>query len=407
MGLTEVEADRRKLIVEHDEVCDRAESLGAQLAVMTSDKERLDAEVKFQTETVQELRDLVTRLTVDGEQFQATIASLNDSVARLELQKRDAEEKTEMETRRHEAYKEMRNSEQKKLKEMLEASSAMNAELNEQISRSTAEIERLGGEVQRQRAAEDVEKKLTALEKREAGLYVTIKQLETVRNTNVQEIDNLREIITVLETGKLQWRSEKASLLSSIESLKQQVTKLTTEREKFSENARDAVECGKKLRAILEEEHERLATLKAENEASAAQCRQLVDDRARLDVEHRAQIESMTTAHEYMVRLLEEAKDKAVQEGGQTMLKLREAVDKLTTQSSSLEEKIELVAKTEKKNALLLKTLEAKEETVITLRNESAQLRRDLYEAPRRCKACDRRSKTTTMMDLAMQWSPF
>ncbi len=80
----------------------------------------------------------------------------------------------------------------------------MNAELNEQISRSTAEIERLGGEVQRQRAAEDVEKKLTALEKREAGLYVTIKQLETVRNTNVQEIDNLREIITVLETGKLQ-----------------------------------------------------------------------------------------------------------------------------------------------------------------------------------------------------------
>ncbi len=135
-----------------------------------------------------------------------------------------------------------------------------------------------------------------------------------------------------------------------------------------------------------------MATLKAENEASAAQCRQLVDDRARLDVEHRAQIESMTTAHEYMVRLLEEAKDKAVQEGGQTMLKLREAVDKyapnrplssktavsylvlsllrLTTQSSSLEEKIELVAKTEKKNALLLKTLEAKEETVITLRNE-------------------------------------
>ena len=106
----------RQLIVEHDEVCDRAESLGAQLAVMTSDKERLDAEVKFQTETVQELRDLVTRLTVDGEQFQATIASLNDSVARLELQKRDAEEKTEMETRRHEAYKEMRNSEQKKLK---------------------------------------------------------------------------------------------------------------------------------------------------------------------------------------------------------------------------------------------------------------------------------------------------
>ena len=102
--------------MEHDEVCDRAESLGAQLAVMTSDKERLDAEVKFQTETVQELRDLVTRLTVDGEQFQATIASLNDSVARLELQKRDAEEKTEMETRRHEAYKEMRNSEQKKLK---------------------------------------------------------------------------------------------------------------------------------------------------------------------------------------------------------------------------------------------------------------------------------------------------